>query len=477
MGAWWWVGLALFASCSDGANVRGECLNEPPPIPSSATDSLADERQRCDFAAGQRIAETVDEPAVIAAMRSKVKHVFVILRENRSYDHLLAEHHEQHDVLGEDASNPDPSTRTAVKRFHETHYCTRNPAHEWNDVHLQYNGGRLDGFVTASNASGTNTEGCVAMGYYNRDDVPIYYALADEFAVSEANFSSLLGPTVPNLLFYFFATSCNSTGNIESAVNPFFTDACRGRQTIFDILRDKASVQVYSDNRPLPASFDAAILAQYFSQRSIGDLKNDLMNPDSMAEVVFVEPNYKHLFGGTQNDEHPPSNIQDGQVFVHDVITAIRAQQALWESSVVFITWDEHGGYYDHVAPPKACAPDRHAAMPDPKPSTFDFETYGIRTPLFAISPFARKGYASTITSDHTSILRFIEAWKDVGALTDRDANAWPLLDMFDFDTLRSDIPPLPAFDKSQEARHVDSCNAATFNSCCVIGVATCGPR
>ena len=80
MGAWWWVGVALFAACSDGANVRGECLNEPPPIPSSATDSLAAARQRCDFAAGQRIAETVHEPAVFASMRSKLEHVFLFLR-------------------------------------------------------------------------------------------------------------------------------------------------------------------------------------------------------------------------------------------------------------------------------------------------------------------------------------------------------------------------------------------------------------
>lgn len=445
------------------------------------SDRFAPQRQACEFSAGETVDKTVDEPEVIAAMQSKVKHVFVILRENRSYDHLLAAHHVQEQMLDPDAWNPDPSTRSTVKRFHETHYCTRNPAHEWNDVHLQHNGGRLDGFVTASNASGTNSEGCVAMGYYNRDDVPLYYALADEFAVSEAYFSSLLGPTVPNLLFYFFGTSCNSTGNIESGVNPFLTEACRGRQTIFDLLSNKASVQVYSDNRPSPASFDAAILAHYFSQRSIADLKTDLMDPDSMAEVVFIEPNYHHLDlpfidPGTQNDEHPPANIQDGQVFVHDVLSAIRAVPEVWEGSVIFITWDEHGGYYDHVKPPKACAPDKHAAMPDPKPDTFDFETYGIRTPFFAISPYAIKGHASTITADHTSILRFIEAWKGLGALTDRDANAWPLLDMFDFETLRTDIPPFPSFTKSVDASHIASCSTDTVNSCCVIGIETCGP-
>jgi phospholipase C len=101
----------------------------------------------------------------------------------------------------------------------------------------------------------------------------------------------------------------------------------------------------------------------------------------------------------------------------------------------VFITWDENGGFYDHVVPPPACPPDDRA------PCDFKFDRYGFRVPFFAISPWARENYASSYTADHTSILRFIEAWMGLPALTARDANAWPLLDMFDFDHKRMNLP------------------------------------
>lgn len=436
------------------------------------TDTKAFEREQCAFGPDSTIEESFGDyavqPEVIANLRSKVKHIFVILRENRSFDHMLGAYRgptnrEQHIPLTGTESNPDPSKRRAQVRFHEEHYCTRSPGHEWNDVHLQYNGGRLDGFVTVTNDSGSNGEGCVAMGYYDERDIPLYYWLADEFAISESYHSSLLGPTLPNLLFYFYATSCNATGNTESAVDPWVTDACDGHRTIFDLLSSNGKrVQVYGDQRPTAKISGAALLAKYFDLRPISDLEAALANPSTLADIVFVEPNYKNggnfppgIDRGIQNDEHPPSNIQDGQVFIHRVLSAIMNSPA-WDESVVFITWDEHGGYYDHVVPPKACAPD-----PDEKPATFDFEQLGFRTPFFAISPYARQNYASTITSDHTSILRFIEAWAGVGALTKRDANAWPLFDMFDFSTKRTDSPALPAFTKSAAAAQIGVCGTS----------------
>ena len=113
-------------------------------------------------------------------------------------------------------------------------------------------------------------------------------------------------------------------------------------------------------------------------------------------------------------------------------------QSPNWASTVLFLTYDEHGGFYDHVPPPRACVADDIPPMIDPTDpdTTFpaEFDRYGFRVPLVVVSPFSRPGFVSHNVYDHTSILRFIETRFDLPALTNRDANASPMLDMFDFD-------------------------------------------
>ena len=113
-----------------------------------------------------------------------------------------------------------------------------------------------------------------------------------------------------------------------------------------------------------------------------------------------------------------------------------------WSNTVIFLTYDEHGGYFDHVPPPAACLPDD--IPPDlqagDEPGAFD--RYGIRVPMVAVSPFSKKAFVSHVTYDHTSILRFIENRFDLPALTNRDANADPMLDLFDFENPPFVTPP-----------------------------------
>jgi phospholipase C len=105
---------------------------------------------------------------------------------------------------------------------------------------------------------------------------------------------------------------------------------------------------------------------------------------------------------------------------------------------VFFVTYDEHGGYYDHFAPDSACEPDGTAAPLPP----YTFGRYGIRVPVLVASPYAKAGYVSHFVSDLTSITRFIENRFDLPAMTARDANAWPMLDMFDFTNPPFMTPP-----------------------------------
>jgi len=124
---------------------------------------------------------------------------------------------------------------------------------------------------------------------------------------------------------------------------------------------------------------------------------------------------------------------------MYEIVSALMSNPETWKSSALFITYDEHGGYYDHVVPPRACDP----GGPDFKRADYAFNRYGIRVPLIVVSPFAKAHYVSKYVTDHTSILRFIQGWKNLGALTFRDANAWPLLDIFDFTNVPAD-PPIP---------------------------------
>jgi phospholipase C len=151
----------------------------------------------------------------------------------------------------------------------------------------------------------------------------------------------------------------------------------------------------------------------------------------TLPQVVIIEPKY---FGGPneESDEHPPANPQAGQAFVAQVVRAL-FDSPLWPHAALFLTYDEHGGYYDHVPPPPACVPGDRPPILHQGDVAADFDRYGFRVPFVLVSPYARPHYLSHRVQDHTSILRFIETRFDLPALTARDANADPLLELFDF--------------------------------------------
>ncbi len=468
-----WRGVADLGRACVLVAALGACSNAPPgrcaapPSTGLEHDPQRDtgfewdkhyaERESCTFEKDASPDATLG--AFPKTFQSKVAHVVVVLRENRSFDHYFGKLRPQHLPLGADAdvTNPDPTPDpttgmrgVAVPRHPSQQYCAKEVNHEWNAAHLQFDNGNLDGFVAASNTDGTNSGGHIAMGYFDDPDIHAYYWLANHFAVSESYFASALAPTMANISFYFNATACGTSENFETTVNtildrnPFSTD-CPAHHSIFDLLdqaKPPISYQVFNDgpsllDQPAPDSgatgltdLDPTVLQTIDAFKTA--VAQEDMDPGGghLAEVVFVEPNYGHLKGfKTQNDEHPPSNIQDGQHFTWDIINTLLTHPNVMASTVAFVTWDEHGGFYDHVTPPPACEPD---AL---RPCDFDFKRYGFRVPLIAVSPFARPGFAGHYTADHTSILRFIEAWKGLPALTARDANAWPLFDLFDFDS------------------------------------------
>ncbi len=145
-----------------------------------------------------------------------------------------------------------------------------------------------------------------------------------------------------------------------------------------------------------------------------------------LPSFTFLDPNY------STTSEENPQDVQVGEEFVASVVNAlIRGRK--WHSTALFLTYDEHGGYYDHVPPPRAILPDSIAPMLAPGDIPGAYDRYGFRVPLIVVSPWARAGYVSSVVQDHTSLTAFIERKWNLPAMTFRDANAHPMTDYFDF--------------------------------------------
>ncbi len=342
------------------------------------------------------------------------------------------------------------------------------------------------------------------MGYYDETDLPFYYAIAQTFAIDDRYFSSVIGPTFPNRSYALAATSFGhlTTQEILPPLPPEPGVPPPGGYrpitgTIMDLL-DGAGVSWtnYFVDVPTTAMFRGFDLSH---ARPITSFLAIATEPTcTLPAVSFVDPAFGDNAFHTnptlfENDEHPPSDIQAGQRYVAQVLGALRASPC-WSDTVAFVTYDEHGGFYDHVPPPRApqgartpdgIAPGQCADASAPPASEQpgggtqctvsradaaaicpgftptgpypwycpSFDQLGMRVPFIAVSPFARPHHVSHLVADHTSMLAFIEARFLGGAhLTRRDAHASTLDDLFDFDGAPSrdavvPAPPSPGVD------------------------------
>ena len=413
------------------------CAKQPPPDCSDAPDDC---RAACSYGAGDQASLTLaDFPSHIP-----IDHIVLVMQENRTFDHYfssLTVPGQTVDGAAPDATNPDPSTPGGtVARFHQTAACFDNPAETWNDVHREVNGGALDGFTTqnALDDATNDPTGKRTMGYYDESDLPYYYALARAFSISDRHFSSVQANSWTNRTFYMagtsfgivsniFPTQDDGTGKIPPNLFTRLNDA--GISWAFYV-QDLPSVAILADtwakNQKKVLPFQ-----QYFDDAAAGTLPS----------VTFVEGS--DMQAGISPDEDPPADFEVGQAMVASIVTALTASPQ-WSSSALFLSYDEQGGFYDHVVPPMACAPDDYTPQIGPTDAQGAFDQYGLRVPLIVVSPYAKRGFVSHHVTDHTSILRFVEARFGLPALTHRDANAVPPFDMFDFTQQDLSVPSLP---------------------------------
>ncbi|APR78080.1 Phospholipase C 4 precursor [Minicystis rosea] len=428
---WLLAGIPLLLGCS----------LQPLPIPGDAETN----RASCTYGAGTLAADTHD-PAAPSGATIPVDHILVLMQENRSFDHYfqkLPEYGQPDvDVAPADFSNPDENGNP-VTIFHDTAYCFLDTAHSWAASHHQYNYGKMDGFVLASEGKLDDDEelppglpqemlgGERAMSYYDATDLPYYYELANQFSIADRYFSSLLGPTWPNRMHLYAASSYGITRNVP---------AKEDRKTIFDLLaKAGVSYTIYADEMPGIVVFSPDLAAHSAHVKPLADLVTDI-ETGKLASVVFVDP----ILGNHDQssiDEHPPAMAPIGEAHIARILDALM-KSSLWASSAAFLVYDEHGGLWDHVPPPPACIPDGHAPKLVNDDPDEPFDRYGFRVPMIAISPFAKAHHVSHRVYDHTSITRFIEARFGLPAMTRRDANAEVPWDMFDFTSVPHMMPP-----------------------------------
>ncbi|HSE48502.1 MAG TPA: alkaline phosphatase family protein [Terriglobales bacterium] len=384
-----------------------------------------------------------------------VEHIIFTMQENRSFDHYfgrLPQYRQAKGIPGtvdglpEGASNPSYDKSTTIPSHHIETDRHENLSPGWRESHRCWNRqdpesptATLDGFVfSAANYSRNTTEpacdfeGVRAMGYYDERDLPYYYRLASEFAMSDRYFSSVLTATQPNRMYLLSGSSHGYIRPLSSANG----DKPIQAPAIFDVLEEKGiSWKIYMVNKSDPGEFSYYALFQGYYN------KGGRNNPKIVdAEEFFTDaasgnlPQVAMFESGVGSglDEHPRNDIQKGVAMMRRFFNAVMKSPA-WGKSVTFFNYDEGGGFFDHVAPPSAPKPDNIEPFLGPDDPAGSFDRYGYRVPFVAVSPFARKNYVSHTTADHTSILKFIERRFGLPALTSRDAAAHDLLDMFDF--------------------------------------------
>jgi phospholipase C len=355
----------------------------------------------------------------------EIEHIVVVMMENHTFDNLLGmvpgRHIDGLTVRGGRVVNSNPdATGAPVFATHASSPCQLSglPTQAWNASHQAWANGRNDGFVLAS--------GPVAMEYWDQRDLPFTYALARHFPLGQRYFSSALAQTYPNRRFLFCGTSSGLTAtNLEQTLH---LPAANG--TIFDRLdQHRVPWRIYYENVA-----SALIVPKFLTARRAVRLKRfshfyDDAAAGRLPAFSFLDPNY------STTSEENPQDVQVGERFLAKVVHALMRSPA-WKKTALFITWDEGGGYYDHVPPPRAVKPDNAAPLPvpgQPPLAPGGFDRYGFRVPLVVVSPWARAGYVSSVVQDHTSITAFVEHKWNLPAMTFRDANAAPMLDYFDF--------------------------------------------
>ena len=343
-----------------------------------------------------------------------IKHIIVIMQENHTFDNYFGTYPGVNGLPHSTALPLFPGGLATVKPFHIPNYTIPNDmSHSDNAGREAYNSGKNDGFVYAESSNYT-------LGYYDHRDLPYYWDYASQFALADNYFTSFMGPSFPNHIYLLAGQSGNVTRNV-------YNETLRFPSIIDELQAAHISWRYYAGGAAAANGWNPIpILQATIANKSI--LHNVIVPSLFPTELInHTLPSVVWLMPPDQlRSEHPPYDPRIGEHYVVDLINQVMLSN-YWNSTAIFLTWDDYGGWYDHVPPPQV---DQHG--------------FGFRVPLLMISPFAKQGYIDHAVASHDSILKFIETTFDLPAMTHRDANAYNLLGSFDFTQARRPALVLP---------------------------------
>lgn len=437
-------------------------------------------------------------------LETSVNHIIFMSQENRSFDHYFGSMRQYWaangipdqafdglpqfnpssgtaPLQGAPPSNPGcdsayvfppsdcmiDSNSPSVSSFHMVSACEENPSPSWNEDHLDWNYSNpvsptaaLNGFVYSAAHDArysvpplTDVGGLRAMSYYTGDDLPYYYYLASNFATSDRWFSPVMTRTQPNRMYMVAATSAGHVYPLTSGPlsNPTIFDSLQTANVSWKIYVTDLEYAKPPVNDSTVTMFTTA--AKYPDKFvPVSQFLTDVQN-NTLPQVAFIDPGFD-----SGRDEHPGlddgepgGSVQAGAQYVSTLVNALM-QSSSWSDSIFILTYDEAGGFYEHVAPQPTVSPDGIAPV-DLLPGDIcsitsgpncNFTYTGYRIPLMVISPFSKKNYVSHTVADYTAWLKLVETRFNLPSLTKRDAAQMDMTEFFDFVNVPWKTPPTP---------------------------------
>jgi phospholipase C len=378
-------------------------------------------------------------------MTTPIKNIVVLMLENRSFDHLVGylrtDKYPIDGVRGNESNYVDPLTRKTrpVPVSDDAPYVPDldpSPGHEFGNVAVQIHGanpaptpsvGSNVGYVADYDAVAGAGRGGAVMRCFASGKLPAMHALAQEFALCDAWFASMPGPTWPNR---FFAHCATSGGFVDNAVRNY------PMRTLYQNL-EAANINWRIYYHDFPQSLALANQRPYFlrgdyelfDQAFLRDCASGLL-----PQFSFIEPRYFNEGASRANDQHPIHGVLGGDALIAAVYEGIR-NSLQWPETMLIVLWDEHGGFFDHRLAPVPSIP------PDGSTEFFDFRSYGVRVPAIVVSAYTPKATIDSLVYDHTSLAATAKEIFGLPAfLTARDAKSNTVSHLYN-GPLRTDVP------------------------------------
>jgi phospholipase C len=345
-------------------------------------------------------------PHQASAQSTPIKHIIVVMQENHTFDNYFGTYPGANGIANSTGVPASPNSSVLLHPFHIANTTKLlELCHSWGCAHLAYDSGRMDGFLPAEHSN-------LTLGYYDHRDIPYYWDYASQFVLMDNYFSSAMTQSFANHIYLLAGQGGGVTSNQYNVTFTF--------PSILDELNSKNITWRYYAGGfgatngwdPVPSfkSYKSASIFFYKHMAFPSVFTTDIKNRSfTLPSVVWIMP------GTNQESEHLPNDVRLGEHRVVGIINAVM-QSPYWNSTAILLTWDDYGGWYDHVPPPQV-----------------DAYGYGFRVPCLIISPYARQGFIDHTVADHTSVLKFIESVFGLPSLAPRDSTANNLFEAFDF--------------------------------------------